>query len=418
MKKLKNKVFFTIFTLLSLFLITILTIYNYQNYNEVYKSVKNNLRRFNENELTRRFNDFENRQKKDNQTPPEKPNGESVKPQMMVMDSIIYTVKLDDDKNITSITSYSLNEEDTERINEIAYKIIKSNSSEKIYIGNLYTNRYSYNYKNNFMAIIDNSKVNDTLNDKLKISIGILFLTEIIIFVISKNITNWIIKPVVTSFNKQKQFIADASHELKTPLAVIMASGEALSDDPNEKKWIHNIQNESERMSKLITNLLDLAKLENDNIKRVYEKNNLSKIIEKSVLTFESIMFEKNINLKYDIEEDIYFKFNIDEIKEVMSILLDNATKHCSKNGEINVNLKNTKDYIILDVINTGEPIPKGEEEKIFERFYRVDKARNRNENRYGLGLAIAKQIVENHGGTIKAKSQDKKTTFTIKLKK
>ena len=124
MKKLKNKVFFTIFTLLSLFLITILVIYNYQNYNEAYKNVKSNLRKFNENEIDRRIESYNERKKEDNVTPPEKPEGESDRPQMMVMDLVLYSVKLDDEKNISKITSHSINEEDTERIKEIAKKII------------------------------------------------------------------------------------------------------------------------------------------------------------------------------------------------------------------------------------------------------------------------------------------------------
>ena len=129
-------------------------------------------------------------------------------------------------------------------------------------------------------------------------------------------------------------------------------------------------------------------------------------------------MYEKNIKLEYDIEEEIKFNFNSDQIKQLVTILLDNAIKHSTKDGQINVNLKSNKDSIILDVINKGDSIKEGEEQKIFERFYRGDESRNRDSNRYGLGLAIAKNIVENHNGKISASSKDGYTTFTVKFKK
>ena len=408
MKKLKNKVFFTIFTLLSTFLLTILFIYNYQNYNQEYRNINNNLKRINR----------ENTELKKDFNIPDKPNFDNDNKKLMFMDSDVYSVKLNANNEIEDITSHSINNEQTDKIEKIAKEIIISKKSKKTYIGNLYTNKYSYHYSiGKSITIIDNTDVNKRLTNILILSIVIFITLEIIIFIVSKLITNWIIKPVINSFNKQKQFIADASHELKTPLAVIMASSESLENDSNNK-WIKNIQNESERMNKLITSLLDLAKLDSEEVKREDQKNNLSKIIEKSTLTFESITFEKGINLDYSIDKDIYYNCNSDDVKEVMSILLDNATKHCSKDGKIDVRLKNNKNDIVITVSNTGDPIPKGEEEKIFERFYRVDKARNRKENRYGLGLSIAKKIVENHNGNISANSNNGITTFKIILKK
>ena len=227
----------------------------------------------------------------------------------------------------------------------------------------------------------------------------------------------WIAKPVAESFDKQKQFIADASHELKTPLAVIMASSDALEANPNETKWLGNIKSEADRMNKLISDLLELAKSEEIDDTSQFEIANLSKLVEKSCLTFEGVMFEKGAELKYDIDENIEHSVNPYKIKQLMAILLDNAVKHSESGGEITVSLKNEKD-IILTVSNLGEGIPKGEEEKIFERFYRADESRNRNENRYGLGLAIAKNIAENHNAGISAKSENGKTTFKVIFKK
>ncbi len=389
MNKLKSKIFYTIFVILSIFSVIVIFSYNYKNYTEEERRVENQLRSIN------RIN------------PPFASNA----PQMRYMDSNIYIVTIKDDK-VYKITSHGKNEEIS---NELYLKANEINdNSINNYIGNLYINTYSYKKSNNSIIIIDNSETNNRLKMSLLVSICYLFIIEIISYIIANTLSKWIIKPVIETFEKQKEFIADASHELKTPLAVIMASADTLEKD-NNKKWIHNIQNESERMNKLITNLLDLSKVENNNFK---EEVNLSKLVEKSTLILESLMYEKNISLEDNIEENIMFNCNQDEMKELMSILLDNAIKHSDKNGKIIVNLYKEKNNLFLEVKNKGEKIPEGEEEKIFERFYRVDKSRNRNENRYGLGLAIAKSIVEKHDGVISASSKNNYTTFKIVLKK
>ena len=197
-----------------------------------------------------------------------------------------------------------------------------------------------------------------------------------------------------------------------------MASSDELKSDKKNEKYVENIKYESERMSTLIKNLLDLSKLENGTLKDNYKEENISKIIERISLTFEAIAFEQNVNIETDIEKNIMFKCSKEEIEKLISILLDNAIKHSYKKSSIIVNVNKEKNNINIEIINKGDPINPGDEEKIFERFYRADKSRNRDSNRYGLGLAIAKRIVTNHNGIIKAYSKDQKTTFKINLKK
>ena len=412
MKKLKNKVFFLITTILTLFLITILSINNYQNYSSQKEMIDNNLHRMNPMIMNEEV-------KKDTKIIPKKEEAvEKEEPHKMFMDAIVYTVLLDDNDNIKEVISHYDSDTNTEEIEKVAKEILSKKNINSTYIGNLYFNKYSYSYtKNNTLIIIDNTNANEKLIKTAKTSLILFIILEIIIIEIATLLTKWIIKPVEESFEKQKTFIADASHELKTPLAVIMASSESLETDKNSKKLVDNIKNESERMNKLIANLLDLAKLEN-NSKKSFTEINLSKTIEKSVLTFESLSFEKNVLLDYDIEENITLSCDQDEIKQLVSILMDNAIKHSEKDSKIFVKLKKEKNSVLLEVKNKGDEIPKGEEEKIFERFYRVDKSRNRKENRYGLGLAIAKGVVEKHLGKISATSKDGYTTFTVILPK
>ena len=257
----------------------------------------------------------------------------------------------------------------------------------------------------------------DRLLSTLRKNVLITLIMELLVVLSSIKLTGWIIKPAVESFNKQKQFVEDASHELKTPLAIIMANVENLDMDEKNDKWIYNIKSEADRMNKLIMQLLDLAKMENKK-QEEYSVENLSKIVEKSVLTFESLTFEKHIELETNIEENINLKCNSDDIKQLMTILIDNAIVHSyEENGKIIVSLAKDKNDIILKVSNKGEPIPKEEEEKIFERFYKRDNSRNRDTNNYGLGLAIAKSIVSQYNGSITAHSENEYTTFKVVLK-
>lgn len=395
MNKLRNKIFYTILGILTGSLLGFLIVFNIQNYKEQKDVIKRNL---NANIFLRN------------------PFGEQLNRNIRFMDTNAYTIRLDSNDIIVEIINHSNEEVETTKIKEIANNILSSATLEKEHIGLLYFDNYSYSYREGeSLVIIDNFYVQSNLKEVLKNSLVFLVVLELVFIIIAKSISHWISKPVEEAFNKQKDFIADASHELKTPLSVITASAEALESNPQEKKWLTNIKNESERMNNLIIDLLDLAKTENGNI--TLSLGNLSKAVELAVLTFEGRAYEKNIKLDYHIEDNIMLKMNENSIKQVVEILLDNAIKHSKAKGKVEVSLKSGNNIELL-VSNLGDAIPKGEEEKIFERFYRIDKSRNRNDNRYGLGLAIAKNIVTLHKGTIKAYSKDGKTTLQIIFKK
>ena len=403
MKKLKFKTFIILLIILTLFIISLLVIFNYQLYqrelNDVKKDLKeietihNNYYIVNDDVII---------------------DGNNMKP--MFINANVYVISFDSIHNITNITSYTDNGLSNAEIIKLAIDFF--NTNKKSDIGNLYTSRYAYYLTNkNNLIIMDNYIINNKLGDYFRMSLLIFILLEILIIYVSNILTKWLTKPVIESFSKQKQFIVDASHELKTPLAIITASAESLEMEPTEKKWLDNIKSESERMNKLVTDLLDLAKSENMEIKEKYNINNLSKIIEKTSLTFESLIYENKLEIEDNIDKDIMFSCNPDKIKQLLGILLDNAIKHSTKNSKITVNLYKDKNNIILEVKNKGKEITKEDQEKIFDRFYRVDESRNRSDNRYGLGLSIAKNIVTSHNGKIFVNCKNGYTTFKVIFK-
>jgi two-component system sensor histidine kinase CiaH len=250
----------------------------------------------------------------------------------------------------------------------------------------------------------------------------VAFIMLIFIFFISRFFSNKAIEPIKDAFDKQKQFIADASHELKTPLAVISTNVDVLLSNKedyinNQSKWLYYIKSEVERMTKLTQDLLYLTQIDYSDIKMIFSDFNLSEAVENVILTMEAVIYENNISLQYDIEPNLKAYGNSEQIKQVVMILLDNALKYTNDKGRVNVTLKKYQNNILFSVVNTGKGISEEYTDEIFDRFYRIDKSRSRNNGGYGLGLAIAKAIVEQHRGKIFVKSVvDESTTFSVEL--
>ncbi len=233
-----------------------------------------------------------------------------------------------------------------------------------------------------------------------------------VFFFVSIFLSRWAVRPVELAWKKQRQFVADASHELKTPLTVILSNAEMLSADgtfTDEKKSrrMGHIRAEAARMKKLIDDLLTLAKTDSTKGTMVRERVDFSFLITSTVLTFEPIVFDDRKKLTYEVQDKIFVAGDAQRLQQLLSILLDNAVKYCPSGGLITINLKEIdKKNALLSVFNDGEPIPKEEIPRIFQRFYRIDKSRSTHGS-FGLGLAIAKSIVREHGGKIWVESDD-----------
>lgn len=264
------------------------------------------------------------------------------------------------------------------------------------------------------VGFMDNTDNTQNFHKLAISSVFIILIGIIVIFILSILLAMYIIKPVEEAFTKQKQFISDASHELKTPIAVISANAELLSGEIGENKWLSYIQSESERMNKLVTSLLTLTRIEMQSEKPQLTRFDICNAVMEVTMPFESVAFESGISLECELTEQIFINGNEQQLKQVVAILTDNAIKHCFYGGRVLVNVWLYKNKCHITVSNTGEPIPEELKEKIFERFFRSDESRHREENRYGLGLAIAKQIVDNHNGTISVNCEAGYTTFEI----
>jgi two-component sensor histidine kinase len=235
----------------------------------------------------------------------------------------------------------------------------------------------------------------------------------ILVFSMSYFIAGWILKPLEESYKRQKQFISDAGHELKTPVATINANAELLYGDIGDNKWLDNIRYESRRMTDLIRQLLDLVRTET--VKNIKEDVDLGRIVMGSALVYEGVAFEKGYLIETDIDDDIVIHADKGQMEQLIEILLDNAIDHASGDGAINISLKKDRSRVILSISNPGDEITDEDMKNLFERFYRADKAHSDN-GHYGLGLAIAKAIVTSHKGSISVKSSDGINTFTVEL--
>ncbi|MCL6602141.1 MAG: HAMP domain-containing histidine kinase [Paenibacillus sp.] len=244
----------------------------------------------------------------------------------------------------------------------------------------------------------------------------------IALFFTSRFFANRSITPVKEAFDKQKQFIADASHELKTPLAIINTNTDVLlsnSEDTidNQSKWLYYIKSETERMTRLTNDLLYLTQMDDSKTNMIFTKFNISDTVEDIILTMEAVIFEKHLSLEYDIEPNLTVYGSSEQIRQVVMILLDNAVKYANSKGSVTLSLKKQQNEVILSVSNTGEGIAAEHLTRIFDRFYRTDASRARKQGGYGLGLAIAKSIIDQHKGKIYAKSViSESTTFYVHL--
>lgn len=273
------------------------------------------------------------------------------------------------------------------------------------------------------LAIADTTSIDSERESQLVKSLELAAAGMVVVFVLAMLLSRWAAKPVKVAWEQQHQFVADASHELKTPLAVIIANNEILESKAGElpegrARWVRSTHDEAQRMRGLVEEMLELARTEEGGgCARRNVDVNLSELVEGEALQFDAVAYERGTLIESDIAEDVHVVGDPDQLDRLVKTLIDNACKYASAGSTIQVLLERRAGAVSLSVTNAGEPIPAEDLPHVFDRFYRSDKARARSTGGFGLGLAIAKGIVESHGGRIEVKSSaEKGTTFTATL--
>jgi len=262
------------------------------------------------------------------------------------------------------------------------------------------------------VAFMDNTVVNESAMTLFRYTLIFGGAALVLFFFLSVFLARKIVDPLEESYQKQKQFISDAGHELKTPVSVVNANAELLSRQIGDNQWLSNIRYENERMRVLITQLLDLARTENAAPQT--EAIDFSRLVAGEALPFESVAFEKGLVLNTRIANGIGTNGNSTQLKQLVSILLDNAIRHSKEQGEVLLTLTRERGFAKLSVINRGDEIPIAERTKIFQRFYRMDPARNGEDGHYGLGLSIARAITQSHKGQIEVHCKNGLVEFRV----
>ncbi|WP_297959847.1 cell wall metabolism sensor histidine kinase WalK [uncultured Ruminococcus sp.] len=330
-----------------------------------------------------------------------------------------FTVNISEDGELTAFGGDYFDLTDKDMLRRLVDAV--NERSKETGVLSEYDLRYMKNDNGRMKTIVfaDISSEKAMINGLIRNSVIIGLIGYVIFFLISLILAKWVTKPVEKTWNEQKQFIADASHELKTPLTVIMTNAEMLSDKSYSEKdrdgFTKNILSTSKRMRGLVESLLELARLDNNRAQIKLDEVDLSKLVNDSMLPFEPLFYENDMELSADIDNDIKVRGNKDKLRQVVNILLDNALKYSDPADKVTVALKRHSSECILSVSGLGTPLSKEDCENIFKRFYRVDQARNDGQS-YGLGLSIADSIIREHNGKIWAESENGYNTFYVSL--
>ena len=347
-------------------------------------------------------NNAEQRQRKDNAPIEERSDYQL---------STFYSVVFSKDNEVLEVDDGDKDVYDEDELVEIARQVLEKNKDEG-QIGELsFVVRTRPGYT--LVAFLDNTFANSSMDMLIRNFLIVGTSALVVLFFISLFISKLIIRPLAENDKRQKQFISDASHELKTPISVISANADMLSREIGDNEWLSNIQYENERMGTLVRQLLDLSRAENAEIPM--EQIDLSRVVAGDALAFESLAYDNGRTINSSIEDNIHIMGNRTQLEQLVSVLLDNAIRYSTGIG-IEVSLKKQAHNAILTVANEGEEIPPEKIEHLFDRFYRVDEVRNSEDNHYGLGLSIARAVTERHKGKIEVSCPGGKVVFTVTL--
>lgn len=327
-----------------------------------------------------------------------------------------FRVFLDEDKKVTNVNMDHIAAVDVKK----AVRMTKMAMLRRGKVGLVGSYRYRKEYKDGqvrSIIFLDCKENQSFYHLAVTITITVSTLLTCLITVIFAIASKRAVRPFEINSNRQKQFITDASHELKTPLAIISANAEVLQYKGDGNEWTQNIIDQTKHMGKLINQLLVLAKLDEVQEKSEKQEADLKLLLEETIEPFEEVATQKKVTLKLHLEEGVTIRVNREQIAQLVSILTENATKYVNDGGKIVWRLTKTQHGAVLVVKNTTEKeLP--DTKRMFDRFYRSDSSRSSKTGGQGIGLSIAKKIVDSHKGSITAKAGDGMVTFRVSLPK
>ena len=263
---------------------------------------------------------------------------------------------------------------------------------------------------------LDISEELATTRSFLKGSLIVAAVSYILLFVLIYFISKAAVRPIAQNIENQKRFITDAEHEIKTPLAIISANTEALEMIQGKSEWTANIKDQVKRSSELVQRLLVLSKMDEENVSLSFKDFSISDAVLETVAPFGAVASSSGKQFEMDIEPGITYRGDERAVRELASILTDNAIKYCTESGSVLVSLYREGKKIILRTVNDVDPDAVEDTSLLFNRFYRTDESRSRETGGYGIGLSIAQAVTDAHGGSISAKQEDGKITFRAVL--
>lgn len=327
-----------------------------------------------------------------------------------------FRIFLDEDKKVTNVNMDHIAAVDVKK----AVRMTKMAMLRRGKVGLVGSYRYRKEYKDGqvrSIIFLDCKENQSFYHLAVTITITVSTLLTCLITVIFAIASKRAVRPFEINSNRQKQFITDASHELKTPLAIISANAEVLQYKGDGNEWTQNIIDQTKHMGKLINQLLVLAKLDEVQEKSEKQEADLKLLLEETIEPFEEVATQKKVTLKLHLEEGVTIRVNREQIAQLVSILAENAAKYVNDGGKIVWRLTKTQHGAVLVVKNTTEKeLP--DTKRMFDRFYRSDSSRSSKTGGQGIGLSIAKKIVDSHKGSITAKAGDGMVTFRVSLPK
>jgi len=319
-----------------------------------------------------------------------------------------FTVTLNEDGETVSVNTGNIAAVATDEAAEYAQKIYESGRT-KGFLG-VYRFSVSQTGSHTLIIFLDSTRGLALFYKFFETSLGVSLIGLLGVFILVLLFSKRAIKPVADSYEKQKHFITDASHELKTPLTVINASTDVLEMTQGENEWTQSIRNQTLKLTELTNSLVSLSRMDEHDSKLLMTDFSLSDAVSESLEPFVLLAVQKGKHFRTDVQKNISYYGGEDEIRKLIGILADNAIKYSGSSGEISASLKETTRGIVLQFKNSVDEIAKGPHDEMFERFYRGDASHSAVIGGFGIGLSIARAIAANHKGKITARSPDGKS--------